>query len=163
MNNSTKQVLRIRDVFLGSRIRIFFRPESRIQQKEARKKIFVLPSFFVSINLKKINITENFLREKNILDQLTKNLTQMTKYFTQIFVIINSQKCGLDPVSEIWKKLIPDPGVKQHRIPGQDPQHCTKLCLAISRKKSRKVFRRLGYSMTGQFSYRMVPFLAASR
>ncbi len=28
-----------------------------------------------------------------------------------------------DPESQIWSFSIPDPGVKKHRIPDQDPQH----------------------------------------
>ena len=63
----------------------------------------------------------------------------------------------MDPVSEIWEKLIPDPGVKTAPDPGSGSATLYKTLpkkSAISKKKSRKVFRRLGFSMTGQFSYR---------
>jgi hypothetical protein len=51
-------VLRIQDVYPGSRIRIFSHPGSRIQkqqQKRGVKKIFVIP-FFVTTNFTKLKI-----------------------------------------------------------------------------------------------------------
>ncbi len=129
-------MLRIRDVYPGSRILIFTHPGSRIsdpgsriqkqQQKRGVKKISC-HTFFYSHKFNKI---VNYF----LFEMLNKNIwakfTRIIELFTQK-VSLSSQKYGFgirDPRSGIRKKPIPDPGPriqgsKRHRIP--DPGSAT--------------------------------------
>ncbi len=91
-------LLRIRDVYLGSWI--------QQQKKEGSKKISCLSNLcFVAINFTKIKI------KTYIFEQIPKNLSQL-----RIDKINPKTPRNMSCGSVIRKKLIPDPGVKKHRI-----------------------------------------------
>jgi hypothetical protein len=144
-NEDLQAVLRIQDVYPGSRILIFVHPSSRAglgsriqkQQQKRGVKENCCPTFFCSHKNHKIENYINFeLAKKNNLDQFTKNC----RTFYPKKLSLSSQKYGFgirdtgseirDPRSGIRKKSILDPGSrgpKWHRIP--DPQHCLQHCL----------------------------------
>jgi hypothetical protein len=115
-------VLRIRDVYPGSRILIFTHPGSRIQkqqQKRGEKKLDAKP-FYVATKFNKIVNYFSFevLKKKN-LGQFSKNY--------RTFYQKNGQKAlqnmvlgsGIrDPGSGKNPFRIPDPGVKKAPDPG---------------------------------------------
>jgi hypothetical protein len=118
-------VLRIRDVYPGSRILIFTHPGSRIPDpktvtKEGGEKNFFVKTFFYSHKFHKI---VNYFIFGSLKKKIWVNFQRFIELFTQKIV----KNMGLG--SGIRKKPIPDPGSriqgsKRHRIPDPDPQHC---------------------------------------
>jgi hypothetical protein len=112
--NMILPVLRIRDVYPGSRILIFTHPGSKNSNKrEVWKKFIVIP-FFVATNFTKSHIILFFYCWKRI------------ELFTQKVVTKLSKIWALDPGS--GKNPIPDPGSRGQkgtasRIPDPDRQH----------------------------------------
>jgi hypothetical protein len=108
MTGDLKAVLRIRDVYPGSRIPDPDFYPSRIPDPGSR--IHKIVNYF-SFEVLKKKIWANFQR---IIELFTKKIVK-------------------DPRSGIRKKPIPDPGSRiqgskstQSRIPDPDPQHCLK-------------------------------------
>ncbi len=138
-------MLRIRDVYPGSRILIFTHPGSRIpdlgsrihkqQQKREVKKLDVKP-FYVATKFNKI---VNYFSFEVLKIKIWANFQRIIEHFTKK----NCQKApqnmvlgsGIrDPGS--GKKPIPDPGSriqgsKRSRIPDPDPQHWIPPCFRI--------------------------------
>ncbi len=118
-------VLRIRDVYPGTRILIFTHPRSRISDpgsktatKERGEKIGFICTFSVATNFTKLKIIL-FLKcwRKKFLANFQRIIELTQK-------IVTSQKFGVgvrDARSGIRKKPIPDLGVK--KAPDPDPQH----------------------------------------
>jgi hypothetical protein len=104
-------VLRIRDVYLGSRILIFIHPGFRISDLGSRiqnsNKYHKIENYFIFELVKK------------------KNLGQFTKNYRAFYPMsVGSQKYGFgirDP-EKIYSGSRSQ-GSKRHRIPGPDPQH----------------------------------------
>ena len=122
-------MLRIRDVYPGSRILIFTHPGSRIPDpktvtKERGEKKFVIILCFVVTNFTKLNIVIFEMVKKKIL----ASFQRIVEVFTQKIFNMLSNIWIWDPGSEIR-----DPektysgsriqGSKRHRIPDPDPQH----------------------------------------
>ncbi len=109
LNGNLQSVLRIRDVYLGSRILIFVHPGSKNNNNiEGWKKCIVLP-FFVAINITKLKIIL-------FLNWSRKNkgqLQRMVGFFPK----------NLSWSSQKYRFRIRDPRCG-HRIPDPDPQHC---------------------------------------
>jgi hypothetical protein len=126
-------VLRIRDVYPGSRSRIliFTHPGSRIQkqqQKERSEKKISCHTFLCSHKFHKI---VNYFSFKLLKKKIWANFQRIIELFTKKIVKKLLKIWSWDPGSEIrdpgsGKNLfrIPDPGVKKHPIPDPDPQHC---------------------------------------
>jgi hypothetical protein len=119
-NNDQVPVLRIRDVYPGSRILIFTHPGSRIQKqqqkREVKKKLDVKP-FYVATKFNKI---VNYFSFEVLKKKIWANLQRIIELFTKK-LSKSSSKYGLrirDPRSGIRKKPIPDPGVKKAPDPG---------------------------------------------
>jgi hypothetical protein len=94
-------VLRIRDVYPGSRILIFTHPGSRISdpktatKERGEKKIVVIPFYLCS---HKFHKTENYFSFEVLKKQIWANFQRIIKLFTQKIVT---------KLSKIW-----DPGSK---------------------------------------------------
>jgi hypothetical protein len=107
-------VLRIRDVYPGTRILIFTHPGSRIsdlgsriqkqQQKRGVKKNLLYTFFFSH----KFHIIENYFIFEMLKKKIRANFQRIIELFTQKLPL-SSQKYGFG----IRKKPIPDPGVKK--------------------------------------------------
>ncbi len=147
----TRAVLRIRDVYPGSRILIFAHPVSRIpdlgsriqkQQQKRRVKKKLLSYLICSHKFHKIENYFSFeLQKKKILT----NFQRILELFTQKIVTMLWKIWVGDPGSGIRKNLfrIPDPGVKKapdtgSRIPDLDPQHWTRECTNCIAGPSRR-------------------------
>ncbi len=130
-------VLRIRDVYTGSRILIFTHPRSRIpdlgsriqkqQQKREVKKISC-HTFLCSHKFHKI---VNHFSFEVLKKKIWANFQRILELFTKKIVKKLLKIWSWDPGSEIRdpgsrKNLfrIPDPGVKKHPIRDPDSQHC---------------------------------------
>jgi hypothetical protein len=121
-------VLRIRDVYPGSRILIFTHPGSRIPDpktaiKEGGEKKLVVISFFCSHKFYKI---ENYFIFGMLKKKIWANFQRIIELFPQIIVTKLSKIWVWHPGSEIRdpEKTYSGsriPGSKRHRIP--DPQH----------------------------------------
>jgi hypothetical protein len=108
-------VLRIRDVYPGSRVLIVFYPIPRSNNKKRKKnKVVVLP--FCSHKFQKFKMIKFFNKYRKRFESNDKDF----KYFIPNILLTPSELCGLDPGSQ---KSIADPdiGIKKHRIP--DPPH----------------------------------------
>jgi hypothetical protein len=131
-------VLRIRDVYPGSRILIFTHPGSRIpnlgsriqkrQQKRGVKKI-CCPPFFCSHKFNKIDYY--FVSE-----MLKKKI--WTK-FQRIFEVFTPKNChqalkNMGLGSGIWKKPIPDPGSRGQKGTGSRIRNTDVLLIRGSSK-----------------------------
>ncbi len=102
-------VLRIQNVYPGSRILIFTHPGSRIQkqqQKRGVKRIFC-HTFLCSHKFHKI---ENYFSFVVLNKKNWANFQRLIELFTKKIVIKLSKRWVWDPGSEIRKKPIPDPG-----------------------------------------------------
>jgi hypothetical protein len=128
-------VLRIRDVYPGSRILIYTHPGSRIpdlgsripdpktgRKERGEKKNFV-KHFFLATNFTKCKIIQflNCSRKKFV-----PNFKELWNFLPKK-LSLSSQKYEFgirDPGSGINLFRIPDPGVKKDPIPDPDPQHC---------------------------------------
>jgi hypothetical protein len=88
------------------------------QQKRGLKKISC-PTFFCSH--KNHNI-ENYINFELVKEKIWANLQRIIELSTQKLAL-SSQKYGFR-FRDTEKKADPDPGVKRHRIPEPDPQHC---------------------------------------
>jgi hypothetical protein len=91
-------VLRIRDVYPGSRIRIFSHPGSRIQKQQQKRGVKI----------------ENYFSFEVLKKKIWANFQRIIELFTQKIVTMLSKIWLWDLVSGIRKKpfRIPDPGVK---------------------------------------------------
>ena len=130
-------VLRIRDVYPGSRILIFTHPGSRIQkpiEKRGVKKKSFVKHFFVATNFVKCKIILflNCSRKKfgpnfkELWNFLPKKLSLRPQKYE---FGIRDPRSRRDPRSGIRNKPIPDPGSRGQkgtgsRIPDPDLQHC---------------------------------------
>ncbi len=124
-------MLRIRDVYPGSRILIFTHPGSRIpkpQQKRGVKKKFVVIPFYLATNFTKLNIIL-------VLKCLIKKFGSIFKELYNVLpkkLSLSSQTYGFgirDPEKTYSGSRIQ--GSKRHRIPDPDPQHCKTVGLTI--------------------------------
>ncbi len=100
---SVLSLLRIRDVYHGSRILSFTHSGSRIltqQQKTVVKKFVVIP-FFCSHKFHKL---ENYLIFEVLKKKIWANLQRILELFTQRIVTMRSNIWVWDPGSEIRKK-----------------------------------------------------------
>ena len=138
-------VLRIRDVYPGSRILIFTHPGSRIpdpgsknSNKRERWKKISCHTFLCSHKFHKIvNYFSFEVLKKKIWANFQRIIELFTKKIVKKLLKIWSWDPGSgirDPGSGIRKKPIPDPGSRiqeskstQSRIPDPDPQHWKKL------------------------------------
>jgi hypothetical protein len=114
-------VLRIRDVYPGSRILIFTHPGSRIQKQQQKTgvKIFFCQTFFCS---HKFHKTDYYFIFNMLKKKIWPNFPRIIEVFTQKIVTKPSKIWVWDPRSGIRKKPIPDPGSriqgsKRHQIP----------------------------------------------
>jgi hypothetical protein len=98
------KVLRIRDVYPGSRILIFTHPGSRIQKQQQKRHKFHKIANYFSFEVLKKKIWANFLR--------------IIELFTQKIVTKLSKIWIWDPGSGKNLFRIPDPGVKKAPDPG---------------------------------------------
>ncbi len=125
-------VLRIRDVYPGSRILLFTHPGSRISdpgsqnsnKREGWKKISC-HSFLCSHKFHKI---ENYFSFEMLKKKIWVNFLRIIWPFTQKIFTKLSNIWVWDPGSEIRdpEKTIPDPGSRVHKGTGSrisDPQH----------------------------------------
>jgi hypothetical protein len=110
-------VLRIRDVYPGSRILIFTHPGSRIQitktatKERGEKKFVVIPFFFIH----KLHKIENYFIFEMPKKIIWANFQRIVVLFTP--KIVNKLlKYGFGIRDR--KKPIPDPGVKKAPDPG---------------------------------------------
>ncbi len=111
-------IFRIRDVYPGSRILVFFIPDpgSRIPDpktsaKERGEKKFVFIPYFVATNFTKL---KNYLVFEMLKKKIWPSFQRLIELFTQKFVT-KLKKYGFG---------IRVQGSKRHRIPDPDPQHC---------------------------------------
>jgi hypothetical protein len=117
-------VLRIRDVYPGSRFLSILDPESRIpdpkSSKRSRGKKLVALPFFVATNITKLKLSLflNWWRKK--FEPLYKEL----RNFLPKKLSLSSQKYGLGSGIRIKLFRIPDSGVK--KAPDTDPKHWIK-------------------------------------
>jgi hypothetical protein len=121
-------VLRIRDVYPGSRILIFTNPGSKTATKERDEKKFVVIPFVWSHKFNKMNY---FIFEM-VKKKVWANFQRIIELFTQKLVNKLSKIWVWDPGSEIREKPIPDPvsriqGSKRHRIPDPGSGSATLL------------------------------------
>ncbi len=103
-------VLRIRDVYPGSRIQ-------KQQQKTGVKKNFFVKPFFVATNFTKLNIILFLICLRKKFDPIFQELLN----FLPKKLSPSPQKYGFgirDPKSRIWKKPIPDPGSRGQKGTG---------------------------------------------
>jgi hypothetical protein len=117
-------VLRIRDVYPGSRILIFTHPGSRIsdlgsriqkqQQKRGVKKFDVIP-FNVATNFNKI---VQYFSFEVLKKKIWANFQRIMDLFTQKIVPKLSKVWVWDPRSGIRKKPIPDSGSRGQKGTG---------------------------------------------
>jgi hypothetical protein len=111
-------VLRIRDVYPGSRILNFTHPGSRIQKQttKERGKKFFCHTFFVATNFTKLQIILFFMLKKKIWSICQK----IIELFTQKIVTKFSKIWVWDPGSEIRdpENPIPDPGSRGQKGTG---------------------------------------------
>ncbi len=128
-------MLRIRDVYPGSRILIFTHPGSQIPDpgsratKEGGEKKFVVITFYIATNFTKLQI---ILVLKCWRKKIWANFQSIIELFTPQEIVIRVNK-----LSKIWVwdpgSGIRDPekthsgsriqGSKRHQIPDPDPQH----------------------------------------
>jgi hypothetical protein len=110
-------VLRIRDIYPGSRILILTHPGSRIQKQQQKRgvKKICYHTFFCSCKLQKI---EYYFIFEMLKKKIWANFQRIIEVFTQKFFTKLSKIWIWDPGS--GKKLfrIPDPGVKKALDPG---------------------------------------------
>ncbi len=124
-------MLRIRDVYPGSRILIFTQPDpgSKTATKDRCGKKLVVITFLVATNFTKLQIIL-------VLKCWRKKFGPIFKEFQNFLpkkFSISSQKYGYwDPGSGKNLFRIPEPGVKRHRIPDPDPQHWQQLLNNLS-------------------------------
>jgi hypothetical protein len=122
-------VLRIRDVYPGSRILIFTHPGSRIPvpktatKERGEKKLDVKP-FYVATKFNKI---VNYFSFEVLKKKIWANFQRIIELFTSLPKKLSksSSKYGLgirDPEKIHSGSRIQ--GSKRHRIPDPDPQHC---------------------------------------
>jgi hypothetical protein len=110
-------VLRIRDVYPGSRILIFTHPGSRIQKQQQKigvKKFDVIP-FNVATNFNKI---VQYFSFEVLKKKIWANFQRIMDLFTQKIVPKLSKVWVWDPGSGKNLFRIPDPGVKKAPDPG---------------------------------------------
>jgi hypothetical protein len=110
-------VLRIRDVYPGSRIQIFTHPGSRVQKQQQKRgvKIFFFHTFFCS---HKFHITENYFIFEMLKKKIWANFKRIIEIFTQKIVSKLSKIWVWDPGSGIGKKPILDPGSRGQKSTG---------------------------------------------
>ncbi len=116
-------MLRIRDVYPGSRVLIFIPPGySRIQrQQQKRREKICCPTFYYCHKFHKI---VNYLSfEITIAEKIRANWQRILVLFTQK-IVTNSQKYGLWEGPGSGKNLSQIQGFKKHWIP--DLQQCLK-------------------------------------
>ncbi len=125
IKNCCRAVLRIRDVYPGSRILIFTHPGSRISdpgsknssKREGWKNFFVKP-FFVATNFATLNIILFLICWRKKFGPIFQELFK----FLPKKLSPSPQKYGFgirDPRAGIRKKPIPDPGSRGQK--GSDP------------------------------------------
>ncbi len=126
-------VLRIRDVYPGSRI-----PDPKTATKERGEKKCVVITFYVATNFTKLQI---ILVLKWWRKKIWANFQRIIELFTQKIVTKLSKIWIWDLGSEIRdpEKPIPDPGSRGQKgtgswIPDPDPQHCT-VCKSQNQTK----------------------------
>ncbi len=126
-------MLRIRDVYPGSRILIFTHPGSRIRisdpgfknsnKREGSTKISC-HTFFCSHKFHKI---VNYFIFELLQNKIWDNFQRITRLFIQKIVTKLSKIWVWDLGSGKNLSQIRDQGSKRHRTPDPDPQHCNPL------------------------------------
>ncbi len=116
-------MLRIRDVYPGSRILIFTHPGSRIHEQQQKRgvKKNCCHTFFCS---HKFHIIGNYLIFEMLKKKIWANFQIIIELFTQNVVTKLSKKRVWDPGSGKTYSGSRIQGSKKHRIPDPDPQHC---------------------------------------
>jgi hypothetical protein len=134
-------VLRIRDVYPGSRIRVFSHPGSRIQKQQQKRGVKKFCHTFLCSH--KFHKIENHFSFEVLKKKIWANFQRIIELFTQKIVT---------KLSKIWlwvpgsgKNLfrIPDPGSRGQkgtgsRIPDLDPQHW-KIYINIHKLRGEQV------------------------
>ncbi len=122
-----KPVLRIRDVYPGSRILIFTHSGSRISDPGSKNsnKREVWKKFVVATNFRKLKISLFFKCWRKKFGPVFKELYN---FLPKTLSLSSKKKMGLgsgiwDPEKNLFRIPDPSPGVKRHRIPDPDPQH----------------------------------------
>ncbi len=119
-------VLRIRDVYPGSRILIFTHPGSRIQKKQQeRGEKYLLSYFFCSQKFLKI---ESYFIFEMLKKRIWANFQRIIEVFTQKTF---TKLSVWDPRSWIRKKPIPDPGSRSRGQKGTGSGSATLGCSAL--------------------------------
>jgi hypothetical protein len=110
-------VLRIRDVYPGSRILIFTHPGSRIQKQQQKRgvKKICCHTFLCS---HKFHKTENYFSFEVLKKKIWANFQKIIELSTQKIVSKFSKIWVWDPGSGKNLFRIPDPGVKKAPDPG---------------------------------------------
>ncbi len=110
-------MLRIRDVYPGSRILIFTHPGSRIQKQQQKRGVKKICCHTFSCNHKFHKIENNFSFEVPN-KKIWANFQRIIELFTQKIVTKLSKIWVWDPGSGKNLFRIPDPGVKKAPDPG---------------------------------------------
>jgi hypothetical protein len=138
-------VLRIRDVYPGSRILIFTHPGSRIQKQQQKREVKKISchTFLCSHKFHKIvNYFSFEVLKKKIWANFQRNIELFTKKIVKKLLKIWSWDQGSeirDPEKTYSGSRIQ--GSKRHRIP--DPQHCPGLLLRLRLRRPDAVTDRL--------------------
>ncbi len=108
-------MLRIRDVYPGSRILIFTHPGSRIQKQQERRGVrnFFFCTFLCSHKFHKI---ENYFSFEVLKKEIWANFQRIIELFTQ--KIVTKPLKNMCVGSGIRKKPIPDPGSRGQKGTG---------------------------------------------
>ncbi len=126
VHQSFKIVLRIRDVYCLSRILIFTHPGSRIPDPKQEQKRGVIKNcchtvFFCTQKFHKI---VNYFIFEMVKKKIWTNFQRILELFTlKIVIMLSKYGVGIrDPEKTFSGSRIQ--GLKRHRIPDPDPQHC---------------------------------------
>ncbi len=110
-------VLRIRDVYPGSRILIFTHPGSRIQKQQQKRGVKKI-SCHNSLCTHKFHKIANYFSFEVLKKKIWANFQRIIELFTQKIVTKLSKIWIWDPGSGKNLFRIPDPGVKNALDPG---------------------------------------------
>ncbi len=136
-NTASTTVLRIRDVYSGSRILIFTHPGSRIQKQQQKRGVIWCHTFLcIATNFTKLYIILLLKCWRKKFGPIFKELYNfLTKKLS-----LSSQKYGFgirDPEKTYFGSRIPDPGVKKAPDPGSwipdpDQQHWSTIWVCVN-------------------------------
>ncbi len=116
-------MLRIRDVYPGSRILIFTHPGSRDRWKKISCHIFLYSHKFHKI--------VNYFSFEVLKKKIWANFQRIIELFTKKIVKKRLKIWSLDPRSGIRKKPIPDPGSRGQKAPNPGSGSATLLLIGF--------------------------------